>query len=228
MGIFGRWLKVGEAKVNEGTDKVEKANMGAMAKQAIRDLEEAQKETTGALAQLMGQLNMQKKKLETEKTASKQCLKNAKVFADKVKAGQMNEADAKQHAGTYLDQKKQHDALVAQMSPLFTNLQVRVDEMRAKLDKFKTNIASARAKEQLIQTKEQFAKGSKKMAEARNLDDGSSAFAMLERMDAAADEELAFADALDEVGGSSTSAIDEAAAALSAVDTDNELDNLFK
>jgi len=203
MGIFSRLFKVGQAQAHAVVDQLE--DPIKLTEQGIRDLKlDLQNAMTG-LAEVKGVSIRLTKEAEDASRQADEYERKAMLLLQRLKDGQMDQAQADRLATEALNQKELasqratklgQDA--AQQQRMSSQLQDKVQQLKTTINTYENELVTLRAR---AKTAESTKKINQHLAQV----DSSSTIAMLERMKRKVEEDEALAQAYGEVGQVDTS-----------------------
>lgn len=190
MAIFERIGDLVRANINDLIDRAEDPEK--MVKQIIIDMEEQLVKATQGLGTAMGSLNQVKKQLSNAETESNKWQEKAKQCLE-----QGNEELAKQA----LENKVNHDVMVAKYKEMVNSMETQVNEIKEQVDTLKQKLQEARSKQAMLVARSQMADAKTQMAKTLGNMDSKSAFAKMDKMEQKIAAKEAQADAMSEVSG---------------------------
>lgn len=222
-GFFNRISKVFQAEANTAVSRFE--DPIKLTEQGIRDLKANLTEAMTSLAQVKGVAIRLKKEAEDEKRRSAEYERKAMTLLQRMKSGELEQAEAERLAAEALRLKSEADARASSLSQDFTEqdrmgsqLQTKVDQLRRDIGRYDNELITLRAR---AKTATSVKKINQHLAGA----DSSDTISMLERMRQKVEEEESLAQAYGELNAAPKSADAEIDRAL-AVPAANAQDSL--
>jgi len=224
MSLFQRIFKVGEAQAHSLVDKLE--DPIKMTEQGIRDLKSDLQKAMTSLAQVKAIAIRHKKDGEDQKKLAADYERKAMMLMQKVKDGNMDQAEAErlalealskkeeavQRGQTLMSEHKQQQAMADQ-------LQQKVEKLRQTITRYENELATLRARART-------AESTRKINQQLSNIDSSSTIAMLEKMKNKVQEEESLAQAYGELGDTSKSIDQEIDKALAEPAASKSADSL--
>lgn len=191
MSIFSRIFKIGQAKMNQVVDSLEKPE--AMLDQAIRDKEKQLLDLKKSVASCIASIRQTEAKMTQEKKEQEKWESNAEAA---VTAG--NEDLALKA----LARAKEHEEHAAQYQTNIDSQQEDVDKLKADLAAQQNQLAEYKRNKDFIIAQSKFAEAKKDIHEARaKAVGGKNIDNLMERMKQKADKSRHEAEAMEELSG---------------------------
>ena len=227
--IFQRIFKITQSEAHASMDKFE--DPIKMSEQGVRDLKKSLQASMVSLAQVKSLAISLQKQADDQKKAAAGYERKAMLLLQRLKGGEMEQAEAERLATAALSKK---DEALQQAATLWVDqqaqqqmadqLQTKVEELKRQIGKFENEVITLRAR---ARTASSMRKINQQLAGA----DASGTVAMLEKMKNKVQEEESLAEAygqLSDVGGTIDEDIDKALALPSTAATSDSLAELKK
>ena len=178
--VLSRIFKIGQAETHAIVDKLE--DPVKMTEQGIRDLKTNLGQAVSSLAEVKALCMRLKNQADTEQAAARDYEAKAIKLLEKVKAGEMEQAEAESLATELLSRKEESERRAAQalkdyesQNALATNLSAKVNDMKTAVGKYENELITLKARSR---TAESMTKINKTLSNV----DTSGTVNMLERM----------------------------------------------
>lgn len=227
--IFQRIFKVAQSEAHATMDKFE--DPIKMSEQGVRDLKKSLQESMVSLAQVKSLAISLQKQADDQKKMAAGYERKAMLLLQRLKGGEMEQAEAERLATAALSKKDEALQQAATLSvdqqaqqQMADQLQTKVEELKRQIGKFENEVITLRAR---ARTASSMRKINQQLAGA----DASGTVAMLEKMKKKVQEEESLAEAygeLSDVGGTIEEDIDKALALPSSTAASDSLAELKK
>ena len=227
--IFQRIFKVAQSEAHATMDKFE--DPIKMSEQGVRDLKKSLQESMVSLAQVKSLAISLQKQADDQKKMAAGYERKAMLLLQRLKGGEMEQAEAERLATAALSKKDEALQQAATLSvdqqaqqQMADQLQTKVEELKRQIGKFENEVITLRAR---ARTASSMRKINQQLAGA----DASGTVAMLEKMKNKVQEEESLAQAygeLSDVGGTIDEDIDKALALPSSTASSDSLAELKK
>lgn len=195
MSIFSRIFKIGQAKVNQVVDSMEKPEV--MLDQAIRDNEKRLVELKKAVASCIASVHQAEAQMNQEKKDQDKWEINAQAA---IKAGKED------LALKALERAKEHENNAAQFESNVKNQQADVDKLKSDLVGQQNQLAEYKRNRDFIVAQSKFSEAKKDIHEARTKATGGKDIDnLMERMKKKAEKSSYEADAMEELSNDGSS-----------------------
>lgn len=227
--IFQRIFKVAQSEAHATMDKFE--DPIKMSEQGVRDLKKSLQASMVSLAQVKSLAISLQKQADDQKKMAAGYERKAMLLLQRLKGGEMEQAEAERLATAALSKKDEALQQAATLSvdqqaqqQMADQLQTKVEELKRQIGKFENEVITLRAR---ARTASSMRKINQQLAGA----DASGTVAMLEKMKNKVQEEESLAQAygeLSDVGGTIDEDIDKALALPSTTASSDSLAELKK
>ncbi|MCH7945676.1 MAG: PspA/IM30 family protein [Armatimonadetes bacterium] len=227
--IFQRIFKVAQSEAHATMDKFE--DPIKMSEQGVRDLKKSLQASMVSLAQVKSLAISLQKQADDQKKMAAGYERKAMLLLQRLKGGEMEQAEAERLATAALSKKDEALQQAATLSvdqqaqqQMADQLQTKVEELKRQIGKFENEVITLRAR---ARTASSMRKINQQLAGA----DASGTVAMLEKMKNKVQEEESLAQAygeLSDVGGTIDEDIDKALALPSSTASSDSLAELKK
>lgn len=227
--IFQRIFKVAQSEAHATMDKFE--DPIKMSEQGVRDLKKSLQASMVSLAQVKSLAISLQKQADDQKKMAAGYERKAMLLLQRLKGGEMEQAEAERLATAALSKKEEALQRAATLSvdqqaqqQMADQLQTKVEELKRQIGKFENEVITLRAR---ARTASSMRKINQQLAGA----DASGTVAMLEKMKSKVQEEESLAQAygeLSDVGGTIDEDIDKALALPSTTASADSLAELKK
>lgn len=227
--IFQRIFKVAQSEAHSTMDKFE--DPIKMSEQGVRDLKKSLQASMVSLAQVKSLAISLQKQADDQKKMAAGYERKAMLLLQRLKGGEMEQAEAERLATAALSKKDEALQQAATLSvdqqaqqQMADQLQTKVEELKRQIGKFENEVITLRAR---ARTASSMRKINQQLAGA----DASGTVAMLEKMKNKVQEEESLAQAygeLSDVGGTIDEDIDKALALPSTTASSDSLAELKK
>ena len=227
--IFQRIFKVAQSEAHATMDKFE--DPIKMSEQGVRDLKKSLQASMVSLAQVKSLAISLQKQADDQKKMAADYERKAMLLLQRLKGGEMEQAEAERLATAALSKKDEALQQAATLSvdqqaqqQMADQLQTKVEELKRQIGKFENEVITLRAR---ARTASSMRKINQQLAGA----DASGTVAMLEKMKNKVQEEESLAQAygeLSDVGGTIDEDIDKALALPSSTASSDSLAELKK
>lgn len=227
--IFQRIFKVAQSEAHATMDKFE--DPIKMSEQGVRDLKKSLQASMVSLAQVKSLAISLQKQADDQKKMAAGYERKAMLLLQRLKGGEMEQAEAERLATAALSKKEEALQQAATLSvdqqaqqQMADQLQTKVEELKRQIGKFENEVITLRAR---ARTASSMRKINQQLAGA----DASGTVAMLEKMKNKVQEEESLAQAygeLSDVGGTIDEDIDKALALPSSTASSDSLAELKK
>ena len=227
--IFQRIFKVAQSEAHATMDKFE--DPIKMSEQGVRDLKKSLQASMVSLAQVKSLAISLQKQADDQKKMAAGYERKAMLLLQRLKGGEMEQAEAERLATAALSKKDEALQQAATLSvdqqaqqQMADQLQTKVEELKRQIGKFENEVITLRAR---ARTASSMRKINQQLAGA----DASGTVAMLEKMKNKVQEEESLAQAygeLSDVGGNIDEDIDKALALPSSTASSDSLAELKK
>jgi len=229
FSIFQRIFKVAQSEAHATMDKFE--DPIKMSEQGVRDLKKSLQASMVSLAQVKSLAISLQKQADDQKKMAAGYERKAMLLLQRLKGGEMEQAEAERLATAALSKKDEALQQAATLSvdqqaqqQMADQLQTKVEELKRQIGKFENEVITLRAR---ARTASSMRKINQQLAGA----DASGTVAMLEKMKNKVQEEESLAQAygeLSDVGGTIDEDIDKALALPSSTASSDSLAELKK
>jgi phage shock protein A len=206
MNVFRRLFKFGESEVHGALDKME--DPIKMTEQGIRDLKKDLQDSMRALAEVKaGEIRMRRSGDELKSTAI-DYERKAMLLLDKIKSGQLEQAQGESLAREALSKKD--EAAKQSITSLrdADNQKQMVDKLQGSISQLKSRVRSYENDLITLKARAKTAKASLKINKQMSKIDSGGTISMLEKMKARVEEEEILAQSYEELGDN-TQSIDQ-------------------
>ncbi len=229
MGLFQRIFKIVQAESHSVVEKLE--DPIKMTEQGIRDLKKSLTDSMRSLAEVKAIAIRLKKDAEDQKKRAADYERKAMLLLQKMKAGELDTAEAERLATEALAKKEEaleraHTLMAEhrQQKKLADQLQVKVEKLKQMIAKYENELITLKARARTAQSMRKINQQMSKM-------DTSGTIAMLEKMKTKVIEEESLAEAYGEMAETAASVdeeIDEVLSTPSKAKATESLEELKK
>lgn len=205
--LLKRFFRIGKSEGHSLLDSME--NPIKMASQGVRELKEDLNKSIASLAEVKSVAIRSKRDLEQNKNIASEYERKAMLLLQKVKDGELSEADADRLASEALSKRDDANKEVGRLTvdydkyqKLIAQLEGNIQQLRSKISSWENELKTLKARSKVSQAT---AKLNKQLAQI----DSNDTLALLEKMKTKVEEEEALAESYGEIAGADKTVDDE-------------------
>ncbi len=199
--IFQRVFKVGQAEAHTLVDKLE--DPIKMTEQGIRDLKKDLQGAMTSLAQVKATAIRLRKDAEDQKKLARDYERKAMLLLQKMKSGELDEAEAERLATEALAKKEEALQRASSLMADQKAQQQMADQLQAKVEKLRQTVTRYENELVTLRARARTATSMRKINQQLTKVDSSGTIAMLEKMKNKVEEEESLAEAYGEISEAS-------------------------
>ena len=226
MNLFKRIFKIGQAEAHSAIDKLE--NPIKLTEQGIRDLKQQLDQSLKALAEVKALAIRSKNEMNLHQETAKNYEGKAVILLNKIKNGELEQAEGERLATEALVKKEENIKLVSQKKVEVEKFEGNIATMDANIKKLKSQISSYENELKTLKARVKVSTATKNINKQMSQIDSSGTISMLERMKDKVESEEALADAYGEIANESKSLDEEIDNAIGDQKTETASDELAK